>query len=198
MLIKRYTSTFTKAKCLTLSQKAMKYLSLLIYFLIVPSMNVIDFSESKEVNKWQIVNDGVMGGLSKSSIEYNENGNALFSGTVSLANNGGFASVQRKVELNGVSEHNYVDIRLKGDGKRYQFRLKHDTTDYASYIQYFETSGEWETIRLALTDFYPSFRGRKLAMDKFNFDTIEQITFLIANGVEEDFALEVAWIKLAE
>lgn len=176
----------------------MKYLSLLICFLIIPPMNVIDFSESKEVNKWQIVNDGVMGGLSKSTIEFNENGNALFRGTVSLANNGGFASVQRRVELNEVSKHNYIDIRLKGDGKRYQFRLKHDTTDYASYIQYFETSGEWETIRLPLTDFYPSFRGRKLAMDKFNFDTIEQITFLIANSVEEDFALEVAWIKLAE
>ena len=39
---------------------------------------------------WQVIDDGVMGGRSKGNFAINEEGNAVFEGTVSLDNNGGF------------------------------------------------------------------------------------------------------------
>ena len=46
--------------------------------------------------QWQTVNDGVMGGRSDGRIKINENKKMEFYGTLSLANNGGFASVRSR------------------------------------------------------------------------------------------------------
>lgn len=173
----------------------MKYLSILL-LLMTSKTTLTNFSESAELAKWQIVNDGVMGGLSKSNIQATEEKTAIFSGQVSLENNGGFASVQKRINVSDVKQYTQIQLKLKGDKKDYQFRLKHQTSDYASYIQSFSTSGEWEVICLQLEDFYPSFRGQKLPIANFNFDSIEQLTFLIGNKVKEEFSLEIAWIQL--
>jgi hypothetical protein len=87
-------------------------------------------------------------------------------------------------------------LRVKGDGKAYEFRLKGASSQYESYVKQFTTTGEWETITLAISDFYPQFRGRKLNMPNFNFSSIEQMSFLIANKQEEDFELLIDWIGL--
>ena len=48
--------------------------------------------------EWRIINDVVMGGVSKSSMKLGSDGSAKFSGTLSPDNNGGFASVRAYVE----------------------------------------------------------------------------------------------------
>ena len=55
---------------------------------------LFDFQASKNPPTWQIVNDDVMGGVSTSKFQVLTNGGAIFSGVVSLENNGGFASVR--------------------------------------------------------------------------------------------------------
>jgi hypothetical protein len=60
----------------------------------------------------------------------------------------------------------------------------------------FATSGEWENIKLRISEFYPQFRGRKMNSPNFNCDSIEQLCFLIANKQEEDFKLLIDWIGL--
>jgi hypothetical protein len=154
-----------------------------------------DFKSSSQ-GDWFIVNDGVMGGLSKGKLEINDDGHAVFSGKVSLENNGGFTSIRRSMETTELDPKKTIAIRLKGDGKRYQFRFKEESSNYFSFIQYFETSGKWETIEIPLADFYPSFRGRKLEMDNFKGNQIEEMSFLIANYKEESFRLEIDWISL--
>ena len=71
--------------------------------LFVPTemKRIYSFSSQSIVGDWRIVNDGVMGGISKSSLLLNSSGQGKFAGHVSLANNGGFASVQlnKKIEL---------------------------------------------------------------------------------------------------
>jgi NADH dehydrogenase [ubiquinone] 1 alpha subcomplex assembly factor 1 len=89
-----------------------------------------------------------------------------------------------------------VVLRIKGDGKRYQFRVKDKTSQYHSYITYFETSGEWQTVRLPLRDFYPSFRGRKLRIPNFNHSQIAEVAFLIGNKKAESFELVIDMIGL--
>jgi NADH dehydrogenase [ubiquinone] 1 alpha subcomplex assembly factor 1 len=173
----------------------MKITITLLSLLIAAKMTTIfQFSTDTNITTWRIVNDGVMGGISKSSIAITEAGHGKFSGHVSLANNGGFASVQHNITLSGIQEKTHIVLRIKGDGKAYEFRLKSSLNQSESYVHPFKTTGEWETIRLKIADFYPQFRGRKLNLSNFNFDQIAQICFLIANKQEEDFELLVDWI----
>lgn len=95
-----------------------------------------------------------------------------------------------------LQKNNTVFIRLKGDGKQYQFRIKDKNTSYYSYITTFETSGEWETIAIQLADLYPSFRGQKLNLSNFNADSFEEISFLIGNKKNESFQLLLDKIEI--
>lgn len=160
------------------------------------NVTIFDFNENSSLTKWRIVNDSVMGGISTSSIKINQQGNGVFSGTVSTKNNGGFASVQHSFDKIKTKENEVVNIRLKGDGKNYQFRVKANKNHEYSYITTFSTSGEWQTIQIQLSELYPSFRGRKLNMPNFNHLTLEEITFLIANNNNESFELQIDKIEL--
>ena len=157
---------------------------------------IYTFSTQTNIQEWRIVNDGVMGGISKSSLLLTDAGHGQFSGHVSLANNGGFASIQLDTTIKLAEEKKFIVLRVKGDGKRYEFRLKGEISQSESYVHQFTTSGEWENIQLAISEFYPQFRGRKLNIPNFNFENIEQWSFMIANKQEEDFKLWIDWIGL--
>jgi hypothetical protein len=177
----------------------MKYILILLALSLPTTSNmqkIYTFSTQANSKEWRIVNDGVMGGISKSSLVVTNAGHGQFSGHVSLANNGGFASIQLRTSVKLAEEDKFIVLRVKGDGRRYEFRLTGDISQYESYVHPFSTSGEWENIRLAINDFYPQFRGRKLNIPNFNFKSIEQMSFLISNKKEEDFELLIDWIGL--
>ena len=135
--------------------------------------SIFNFSKTSKIDNWKIVNDDVMGGISSASFELNSEGNAEFKGTVSTANNGGFASVRYRFRAKDIAGKKTISIRLKGDSKPYQFRVKSQANDYYSYITTFSTLGNWETIHINLEDLYPSFRGNKLNKDNFNNSSLE-------------------------
>ena len=176
----------------------MKTLAFIITaLLLLPGTeNVFDFNSNSNIASWYVVDDVVMGGRSNGNFYLNAEGNGVFTGKVSLENNGGFSSVRYRFNKKDVSGFSKVQIRLKGDGKRYQFRLKSDTYERHSYISYFETSGEWETIEIKLSKMYPSWRGVKLDMPDYPGETMEEIAFLIANYKAESFKLEIDEIVL--
>ncbi len=177
----------------------MKYLLTLLTLSLSTQPNMKElytFTTQTKVNEWRIVNDGVMGGISSSSLALTDTGHGQFAGHVSLANNGGFASIQLDTNINRAEEEKFIVLHVKGDGKAYEFRLKGLISQSESYVHPFSTTGEWETIKLAIGEFYPQFRGRKLKSPNFHFNTIEQVSFLIANNQEEDFRLLIDWIGL--
>ncbi len=177
----------------------MNYLLILLILSLFTNTNmkeIYEFTTQTKVKEWRVVNDGVMGGISKSSLALTEDGYGQFSGHVSLENNGGFASIQLDKIIKLAEEKKFIILRVKGDGKAYEFRLKGEISQSESYVQQFITSGEWETIKLPISDFYPQFRGRKLNIPNFNFKNIEQVSFLIANKQDEDFKLLIDWIDL--
>jgi hypothetical protein len=174
----------------------------MIYFyaLVLSLMqSLVLFSPQQEetAQNWQVVDDRVMGGLSQGQVAYTAKGHLLYTGHVTTQNNGGFSSVRRPLQpaaqTKGFSQ---VVLRLKGDGARYQFRLKADANQRHSYIQYFETTGEWQEVVLNLEGFYPSFRGRTLDLPNFEAETLAEIRFLIANKKEQDFKLQVKEVLL--
>jgi len=157
----------------------------------INNMVLFDFSENSNPDRWQVVNDGVMGGLSQGTFKVSENGTGLFTGKVSLENNGGFSSVRYNTGKTDVEGYTTLAITLKGDGKNYQVRIQENNDDYFSYIATFQTSGEWETIELPLKEMFPSFRGQKLDRPNFRGNTIVELTFLIGNKKAESFKLEL-------
>ncbi len=167
----------------------------LIQFLLL-MIHIYDFNESSSAKDWKIVDDGVMGGRSNGRFSIDNEGNGVFEGKISLENNGGFSSMRYTFEKVAVTRIATVLIRLKGDGKAYQFRVKDNKNQNHSYITTFQTSGKWETVEIKLSDLYPSFRGRKLNMPNFEADSFEEITFLFGNKKAEEFKLILDKIDL--
>lgn len=152
---------------------------------------IFDFQKDADIRRWNIVDDGVMGGLSAGRFLINEVGHGLFTGSVSLENNGGFSSLRYFFNPMETGNNSKFLIRLKGDGKNYQFRVKSQTNQYYSYICDFKTTGDWQTIEIPFTILYPSFRGQTLNQPNFPGKKLEEIGFLIGNKKAESFMLEI-------
>ncbi|HKL21846.1 MAG TPA: CIA30 family protein, partial [Tichowtungia sp.] len=159
-------------------------------------MMLFDFSNSTAAGGWRVEDDVVMGGVSRGRFFINDAGNGVFSGNVSLENNGGFSSVQHDFDPIDVSAYSTAMIRLKGDGKRYQFRVESDRRERHAYVYTFQTTGEWQTVEIPLREMTPQFRGRRLNLPNYPGRTMVQARFLIANGVAESFRLEIDNIRL--
>ncbi|MEO0470787.1 MAG: CIA30 family protein, partial [Bacteroidota bacterium] len=160
--------------------------------------DLFSFNEPTDFQSWLVVNDGVMGGLSSSQFIPGETGVARYCGEVSLENNGGFASVRTMPREFGLSEERGILLRVKGDGRTYQFRLRTSARfDGIAYRQAFlPAKDEWMEIRLPFSDFEPVFRGRILSgVGKIEPAQIRQLGFLIADKQAGDFCLEIDWIK---
>ncbi|WP_069789519.1 CIA30 family protein [Cyanobacterium sp. IPPAS B-1200] len=167
---------------------------------------LFDFhNPSQEIkNLWGAVDDVVMGGVSQSSVKMGDR-NIIFTGMVSTANNGGFASVRTKNFSQPWDLSNYQGIRLKvrGDGKRYKFISRCEGKwDGLSYCYSFDTDGNDNIIEIKFNDLIPVFRAKtvpeadkfdssqmysmQLMLSKFEYDGSYNPTFEAGN-----FALEI-------
>ena len=159
---------------------------------------IFDFQTATNSPAWQVVNDGVMGGVSTSQFQLLTNGGAIFSGVVSLENNGGFASVRSSLVRKNLNGTDSFVFRVRGDGRRYKFTVRTELGFNApNYQAEFTTKrGEWEEHRLSFKDFVPTFRGRVLTdLPPLNPAKVASVGFLISDQQEGAFKLEVAWIK---
>ncbi len=171
-------------------------ITILMMLMINSERAIYKFDKKSKLENWIILNDVVMGGQSIGSFELNDKGHGIFKGRVSLENNGGFASLMYRFENQDIRNYSSIHIRLKGDGLRYQFRVKSEVYDRQSYVHNFQTSGGWEWIEIPLDDMYPSWRGRKLNMPNYPGQTLEEISFLIGNNKAEAFQIELEQIIL--
>lgn len=160
------------------------------------SLLIFDFNPKSDLENWVIVDDDVMGGKSSGSFGLSPDGHGVFKGLISLENNGGFSSLRYNFERIQMENYTKIVLKIKGDGKKYQFRIKSDSGDYYSYVSTFATSGDWQEIEIPLKNMYPSFRGRKLDKPNFSGDHMEEIAFLIGNKKEEEFQLLIDKIEL--
>jgi hypothetical protein len=165
--------------------------------------NAFGTFEFKDLKKQQfvIVNDGVMGGRSQSELSV-LNKAASYSGEVSLENNGGFASV-RMIWPFDFSKNNSAPsiavLKVKGDGKTYQFRLRTNRGfDGAAYSYSFKTlANKEQTIYIPITDFVPTFRGRTLRnMPKLEFSDVQQMGVLVADYQVGAFKIDLIDLSL--
>lgn len=153
------------------------------------SFQIFDFNKTCDISNWKVVNDVVMGGKSNGAFKIDENGYGEFKGDVSLDNNGGFSYLRYRLSQLDVSNFKKVKIRLKGDGKKYQFRVKPSKYMQQSYITHFQTTGEWQTVEIELSNLVPFYRGYKLNLSNYSAEKLEELGFLIGNKKNESFHL---------
>ena len=177
---------------------------LLLFF--VPIMEIqsaasikllLNFRDINDSGRWMVVNDGVMGGVSRSTVNLHNDGYLIFAGNVSTDYGGGFASIRTDYKNWGIGKHEGLILRVKGDGKTYQFRCRlGNNMNQIAYRHYFQTNNdEWQEIILPFKDFLPTYRGRVLN----NFavldpNQIKHLGVMISDKQVGDFKLEIDWI----
>ena len=142
--------------------------------------------------KWNIVNDTVMGG--RSSSRWSKNSSALsFEGFLSLENNGGFASVRHDLDNINLSSTDGIFIKVKGDGRKYQFRIRSQASRWANYSQEFKTKKDIvQSFFLPYKDFKPSWRGRSVRnVPTLTGKDVRGIGFLLGDKVQGKFKLDI-------
>ena len=159
---------------------------------------LLNASLMKTEKQWRIVNDGVMGGLSSSAAIVKDD-KIIFSGNVSLKNNGGFASLRSPVNEYNFEEYSGIEIKIKGDGKRYSISMK-ETTYFTGlfYTATFETKiNEWITTKIPFDKVKPYYFGREVNSDKkIPLNNIKEISLLIGDKQEGNFEAAIGHVKL--
>lgn len=170
------------------------------------------FSQNSEVNvvlvnsdimnstsKWRIVNDDVMGGLSSSKARITDEGKIIFTGNVSLDNNGGFASVRSPIKNYNFEKYSGLEIRIKGDGKIYSISMKETSYFTGSFYKAsFQTlKDEWITIKIPFSSFALYYFGREVRSNpQIPLNKIKEISLLIGDKQEGAFNTEIDFINL--
>jgi len=126
-------------------------------------MTAWGWTVSNNANDWYVVNDTVMGGVSSSSVDTNDSGQMVFSGRLSLENNGGFTSTRTEAIPLLKSGLDTLTFQLRGDGRTYIATIR---TPYPSlrriyYRQSFDTVADQDiTVELKGEDFKPYVFGQ--------------------------------------
>lgn len=158
----------------------------------------IDFGIRSGGENWMIVNDGVMGGRSRSSITLTEN-SMVFKGTLSLENNGGFASVRSSTQRIDLSEFSIVKIRYRSSGRTFALRFAISDKYYEPSFKHFFTStaGDWEIGVFHLSDFKEHRMGKLTGnlMKPDDLKSILRLGFIINDKKEGPFELEIDYIE---
>jgi NADH dehydrogenase [ubiquinone] 1 alpha subcomplex assembly factor 1 len=154
---------------------------------------IMDFRDPEFAQQMRIVNDDVMGGRSNSRFAIDPEG-VLFEGTVSLENNGGFASVRCPVRF----QHKTSGLQLttRGDGKQYQLIIRTEASTTAPiYKSNFVSSKDWKTHQFKPEDFEAAFRGRPVDAKPLVFSEALEFGLLIADKQAGQFRLQLRQLQ---
>lgn len=151
-------------------------------------------------SKWRVQDDVVMGGRSDSQLKITDDNRALFSGYVSLENDGGFCSIHQTVEKNPYiipEKSQAFALHLNGDGKDYNFRVRTSKGRHA-YTYTFSTKGDgkWEIITIPFKEMEATYHGEPVDSPNYAGEDIVEMQFLIGNKVEETFEILIDSIAI--
>lgn len=162
------------------------------------SKSVSDFSSPTAAKQWISVNDSVMGGVSEGAFRITNNQTLVFSGNLSLENNGGFTSIRsRPADLN-LDGYDSIAMRIKGDGRTYYANIRTSSRSRAgSYRAAFITEKDsWQVVRIGFKDFYYSAYGRRRSgTGPVQPSEIQSVGFTLADKQAGPFRLEIDWIR---
>jgi monofunctional biosynthetic peptidoglycan transglycosylase len=160
---------------------------------------ILDFAGPGAAQKWQAVNDGVMGGVSDGRFRITEEQTLEFFGMLSLENNGGFASVRTKPTDLDIQAGDTFVVRVKGDGREYVLNIytKSRRMAFSYRAPLPTTKDEWTEVRVPLEDFIPTAFGRRVqGMGPVEPDQINGLGFMLSDKKPGKFQMQVEWVKV--
>ena len=146
---------------------------------------------------WEVVNDGVMGGVSSGRAEALPDGGVRFSGVLSLENNGGFASVRSTGLLGPLAGSDGLRLTVLGDGREWQVTVRRDDVPlraggYRAAVQ--TEAGVVTTHDLRWTEFRATSYGRPVADAPplwGRLEAVGSIGLLLSDGRPGPFVVEL-------
>jgi NADH dehydrogenase [ubiquinone] 1 alpha subcomplex assembly factor 1 len=159
---------------------------------------VVDFAAADAARQWQVVNDGVMGGASDGRFKITPEKTLEFVGTLSLENNGGFASVRTKPTDVDIKAGDTLVVRVRGDGREYVLNIYTKSRRMAfSYRAPLPTKkDEWTEVSVPLKEFIPTAFGRQVqGMGPVEPDQINGLGFMLSDKKPGKFQMQVEWVK---
>lgn len=162
---------------------------------------LFSFATPASTDSWFAIDDGVMGGLSRSGMQHHPDGHAVFSGVVSLERNGGFASVRAPLPHHvALPDAVAYLVEARGDGHRYRLNLRMaDRFDGINYAAEFDPPTDaWTVMRLPVAAFVPRWRGKPVPdAPPLEPAQVKQVGLMIANRQAGRFALSIRRISAA-
>jgi NADH dehydrogenase [ubiquinone] 1 alpha subcomplex assembly factor 1 len=138
-----------------------------------------------------------MGGRSTARVAVAD-GLLRFTGTLSLAQGGGFASVRSVGASWNLDGADSLVVRLRGDGRAWQLRLYDDVPWQGRAIAHsaaLDAGADWVEAEVALDALVPVFRGRGVPAPGLARDRVTGIGLMLADRRPGPFRLEVAAIR---
>ena len=160
---------------------------------------LFDFTEADPAKQWQTVNDGVMGGVSEGKFKITDAKTMEFFGTLSLANNGGFASVRTKGKKLSLEKGDTLVAKIRGDGRQYMLNLYPNKQRMAySYRATVQTKkDEWIEVKVPLEKFEATSFGRIVKnAGLVKPEEINSLGFMLGDKKAGPFKMEIEWIKV--
>ena len=160
---------------------------------------LVDFGDPDEFARWEIVNDGVMGGLSKGHIEQGDDALA-FTGTLNT-NGGGFTSLRRELSEGAMAGARTLRFVYSSDGRTYEATLRSNARERGRRIAYRapltteESEGDWSVAVIDLADLETSLFGKDVDAPAFAAEEAHSIGLIIADGIDGDFAMTLQRIE---
>lgn len=134
-----------------------------------------------------------MGGRSHSSMAAADHA-IVFTGALSLANNGGFAQVRAEVSPRDLRGSSGVALRVRGDGRTYRLTVRQDGTTYDA--EFPTSAGQWTTAQIHWSEMRMNRRGQRPPAPPPNPHRITALGFLIGDGIPGLFRLEIGAIEV--
>lgn len=162
------------------------------------------WNDTDKASNWYVVNDTVMGGVSRSSVADAKDGGVTFSGILSLDNNGGFVSTRTEAVPETWGGIEAIKMTVRGDGRRYiaTVRTQNRAMRRIYYRQSFDTiAGEATEITLPLRDFDAYTYGRRVPGAPALTDLTDQVGsfgVMLADKQPGSFAIEIMEIATLE
>lgn len=156
-----------------------------------------DFAKDQGDPGWYVVNDNVMGGRSEGGFSI-EQGELHFAGQTNT-NGGGFSSIRTEPVQLDLSQYAGIRLRVKGDGRRYTWRLSTNARWRGGEIGYwadFDTSeGTWSTVDIPFSRFIPRYRGTRLDGPELDPANITGMGLMIYDKLDGPFELHLASVE---
>ena len=154
-----------------------------------------DFGPGSADFGWYVLNDNVMGGRSEGDFSIAQ-GDLCFSGRTNTRG-GGFSSIRTQPLRLDLSNQTGIRVRVKGDGRRYTWRLTTGARWRGREISYraeFETGDQWRTVDIPFSSFVPRFRGYQLDGPALDASDIRGMGLMIYDKLDGPFEIQVATV----